>query len=219
MDSLLTNDEIREFLGLDHKLEVCSDAQRFRYEHKEFKDCFGSSFYNQLKTSLAVYNDYSTYLDATSYAQDDVVEYSGKLYVALKATTGVPPSNITNWKPAPKFDSGAEYDYEKFYCTYLGPYLAHVVVRARLPYLRSKLTGDGLIQVNKDGYENASQNSYKALSDRLSTDIDLLYDMVVDYMKDNNSDGKFTISEIITDTDCEDACEDKGSASSIWDVA
>ena len=215
MQSLITNSEIKQFMGLDHDLEICSDAQRFRYEHKEFKDCLGSTFYSTLKTALATYDDYSTYLDATTYAINDVVEYNGTLYIAKVETVGVPPSNITNWKSAPKFDAAATCDYEEFYCHYLGPYLAHCIVRARLPYLRSILTNEGLVQVDKEGLQKASKDAYATLADRISTDIDLLYGMLVTYIKDNNSTGCFDTSLIITN-DCGDDCENKGSASDPW---
>jgi hypothetical protein len=207
--TILQNNDIFKFVGLDNTFSVCSEDIRKRIEISEFSTRLGSSFYTHLLDHLADYSVYTAYTSSTTYAIDDVVQYEGDLYVAKEEVTGIAPSNVSKWKVAPLFKQEEGFcDYNDFYCSYLGPFLAHAVLIDRLPLLKAQITNDGIIEVNNDGFKSVSSASYEKLDVKLTADVQLTYKLLVDYMKENNGDGCYDLFMNIETTTCDTEADD-----------
>ena len=86
------------------------------------------------------------------YAAGAVVAWDGGYREALTLTTQ-DPSHRTDWADAPKFTGPCAGAYAELYCTYVGPYLAFVVLSERYPYIVTQV-GEGGVT-----YEGRSINA------------------------------------------------------------
>ena len=177
--TIMTIEAIKEFTGIGKDFPVLSLIDIRKIEEKEFLDCLGIPFYNDLIAALASYT-YASYSDVTAYVVGNVVEYQGVLYINIVNSTGVIPTNTVNWKPATLFDSGNSCgsEYENFYCNYLGAYLSNCILLRRLPFIHNKIKGEGVISKFGNDYQAVSNRSYEeikgAIRNEIKADLQLL---------------------------------------------
>lgn len=206
---LITNGEVIGFIPfLSTGFQVCNVAEAGAMIRAEFNDCLGMAFYDLLISQLNCY-DYEKYNPETTYNEGDVVGYKGVIYVNVKPSTNVIPSQNDCWKLAPKFKEGecvtvdetigydkngepiiketevCTCDYNDFFCDYLGPYLSYVILRNRLPIIRVRITNDGIMTSNSQSLTSASKDAYSTLRISIDDTISCLFDDMVRYMKEN----------------------------------
>lgn len=199
MKTILQLADLPKFLPIDGNINICDIHQLKRIELKEFKDCLGTAFYNHLLTCLADYTKAKKWVEDEAVVVGDVRVYKDCPYIAIADSDGVIPSNIECWKKAGVFKekcSGVgctDCNYNEFYCDYLGVFLALSLMKQRLPYIRNKITSDGVVKIKTDDYEAVSSASYESLRIQINSDISLTYNLMVDYMKMNNSTGCYNL--------------------------
>lgn len=178
MNKLLSAHEVSSFLEFD--MSICTDAQIFKHVYNEFLLCLGVGFRLHLLNNLADYADHTRYDNDAAYAVDDVVTYKGKLYINIEASTSVLPTVRTNWAGAPKF---TEPCLEELWCNFLGPYLAWVVFRSRLPFLWRRIGAHGLTKLNKSELTSVDYKDYATLLQALMRECEISFENLDHFIK------------------------------------
>lgn len=124
----------------------CPLRELYRIERTEAINCLGVKFWEAMVAAMADYSDATTYTEGTTYEIGEVVLWSNARYrIATKQTT-FNPDYAADWNDAPKFakSGSCAADYEDLFCTFLGPWLAFVVLSERLPYIVTPVTDQGI---------------------------------------------------------------------------
>lgn len=146
MTTLLAPSEIKDFCGVDLRINPCSFRDIYNIEYAEARQRLGIDFYEDLINALADYSAKPEYLAATTYAIDDVVKYQGTYYKALVENTGITPTVAGRWDVADKFTGACAAVYNELWCNYLAPYLANLVLAQRLPYIWTQIKDIGVTE-------------------------------------------------------------------------
>lgn len=206
--TILTPRELIDFASLDNEFPPC-DLKRIRQvEIKVFRDCLGTTLYNEMKASL---NEYpcENYNPSETYSTGRVVVYKGVFYEALEQTQSI-PVNKSYWKKAPKFDKPC---LEELWCEFLGEFLAYSVLIPNMPLLLAKIKNGTIVKIFGKDYQAGSKNDMIMLVDALKDFRDLTFENLVAFVRDNNDDGCYDNFK-----DCE-PCSIRKKRSKGWGVA
>lgn len=146
MTTLLAPSEIKDFCGIDLRINPCSFRDIYNIEYAEARQRLGLEFYNDLVGALVDYSSTLDYNAGTTYAIGDVAKYQGGYYKALEQVTGILPSVLGKWTAAPKFGGSCADAYNDLWCNYLAPYLANLVLAQRLPYIWTQIKDIGVTE-------------------------------------------------------------------------
>ena len=153
MTTLLSPSEIKNYTGVDLRINPCNFRDIYNIEYAEARQRLGLEFYEDLTNALADYSAEPEYVAATTYAIDDVVKYQGIYYKALVENTGITPTVAGRWEVADKFTGACAAVYNELWCNYLAPYLSNLVLAQRLPYIWTQIKDIGVTETddNTDG--------------------------------------------------------------------
>lgn len=184
MRPLISEREVLRYARINDKTATCDIAFICTWEENEFRRCLGMDFFNDLKADLEDYTNVTEWVNG-SYNTGDLVSFEGLIYVAKVNTSNNPMSN--DWELAPKF-SDSEYEY--FWCRYLGPYLANVIMKASIPSMHVYVTASGLQKRNTRDSEAASEAEYHIRQRAFDNTIEVTYNLMLDFVA-NDTSGKF----------------------------
>lgn len=166
MITLLSPSEIKDYTGVDLRINPCSFRDIYNIEYAEGRQRLGIDFYDQLVAAKIDYSATADYVPATTYAIDAVVKYQGGYYVALEEVTGIAPTVAGKWEAAPKFGGDCAGVYNELWCNYLAPYLSNLVLAQRLPYIWTKIQDVGVTE----GEDNTDGKKYDRLQAAINRD-------------------------------------------------
>lgn len=140
---LLTKADIVKYTPVALPFNPCTLREAYLIEYTEAHKCIGEDLWLAMLEALADYSTAQQYSSGTTYQVDDVVAYKGVYKVAIVETNQL-PDFADHWGNAPKFTGDDANDFDELYCFFLGPYLAHVILSERLPYIITQLSDQGL---------------------------------------------------------------------------
>ena len=173
---LLVPSDIAKFTQIQTPFSPCSFNQLYSIEYKEAMGCLGYEFWQTLINAKADFSTVEPYDADTTYNVDDRVSFEGEYKIALVQTSNL-PSVATDWANAPRFAGSCTDSYEDFFCTFLGPYLAHVVLKERLPYIITQITDGGITYKGKS-YSAQDANLINDLTIAVDRDKNLAWKML-----------------------------------------
>jgi hypothetical protein len=185
MSNLIRYNEVIRYSRINENIPSCDIANICIWEENEFRRCLGISFYKILKNDVISYSGVDKWVNEP-YSQGAIVDYEGVIYQAMVNTSLSPESNV-DWKLAPKFNDA---DYEAFWCKYLAPYLANVIIKASLPRMHSYLTAIGIQKRNSRDSEPVNDKEYAIIQRSYENEIDVIYGLMLDFVA-NDDTGKF----------------------------
>lgn len=199
LKGLITEYEIITKSGIDLDFPVCELRVASLIEVNEFNGCLGKEFYKILKSCLSDYNckiwcPKNENNETIQYELGEVVKYKGVLYVSIKSENEAIPSDREWWGFAPKFNTAKKCSaaYEELWCEYLCEYLALSIVKIRLPFIRTKVSKDGIISVHGSDFQAADKHSYQELCNAVDNMIAIVFGVMDDWMKSvNSNDGDY----------------------------
>lgn len=211
MTTLLKSNDINVFVNIpDADLPPCDLKSILQVELREFRNCLGSLFYETLKKDQVDYSAATAYT-AKEYQIGEVAIYQGTIYEATAASETL-PTDVNNWTKAPKFGTQC---YEDLWCLFLGEFLSWSVVRNRIPFLRAKISGQGINTHFGDHFNAASDKSYVTLQKAIDNNIAMAFENMDQWMRQHD-DAETCFGQykgIATDC-CSCGCSEKNSGCS-----
>jgi len=138
----MTVSDVVQFGDVKVPFSFCSIGEVFQIEYREARTCIGMDLYDAMVAAKADYSDVEEYVAGT-YLAGEVVLFEGKYYEALTETIRE-PTVVSDWKVADHFTGPCAEAYEVFYCRFLAPYLAKVVLSEKLPYIVTQISDGGI---------------------------------------------------------------------------
>lgn len=154
--TLLTENDVVLFAPMNYNFPRCDIKTIFLIEQAEARSCLGESHYTELLADLVDYSAAVEYQEGTAYAVDQTVSYKGVYYTSINATNN-PPSYLTDWQYADKFQSATNNDLWPF----LGQYLALVVLKSVIPMTTVDISAQGMVQSKGETFDPASDATVK----------------------------------------------------------
>ena len=149
---LLTPQDVVQFTPLKLPFSPLHFRELYAMEESDSLEFLGE-LWRAMVEAQADYSTAQPYVyRPEGYAAGAVVAWDGGYREALTLTTQ-DPSHRTDWRDAPKFTGPCAGAYSELYCTYVGPYLAFVVLSERYPYIVTQV-GEGGVT-----YEGRSINA------------------------------------------------------------
>jgi len=212
LKAILTQTDVLTFTGLPDDFPKCDMRSIFQTEYNEFINCLGIDFRKYLVSELADYSEAKKYDNKETYVSGDVVFYKG-VYKRVtldddsneQKTTGNIPDDICFWENAPRFKKDCLNDA---WCTFIGPYLSWVVVRANAPFFFTKLTAKGFVKNEGKGFKSGDMKSYQVYSAAIKREITTAFTNMHHFMEHNNETGCYDLYKGLA----EDCCGDCGYA-------
>lgn len=143
----------------------------------------GKEFYQALIADLVDYTGVSQYVAGTTYNQGDNVAYRGIIYTVTAVTSNKIPTVTTDWTQAPKFGTAC---FENLWCNYLARYIALCVIANTIPKIAAKITAEGIVVLEGDGYRAAGKERISDLKAWAAANIEMTWANMVDYIDCNN---------------------------------
>jgi hypothetical protein len=139
---LLTPGDVVRFTPVEEPFNPCSLSGLYLIEYAEATSgtCLGG-LWHAMVAAKADYSAALPYRDQP-YASGQAVSWNGGYRISSIDTTQT-PDHGNDWMDAPKFVGPCADFYADLYCNFVGPYLAHVVLTERLPYLITQITDRG----------------------------------------------------------------------------
>lgn len=166
MTTLLAPSEIKDYTGVDLRINPCSFRDIYNIEYAEARQRLGLEFYSDLINALIDYSATLDYNAGTTYVINDVVKYQGSYYAAREEVTGIAPTVAAKWSAAPKFGGDCAEAYNDLWCNYLAPYLSNLVLAQRLPYIWHQIKDIGVVE----NESNIDGNKYDRLQAAINRD-------------------------------------------------
>lgn len=164
--TLLTPNEVTEYTAVKLAFNACTFREIFTIEHDQADRCLGVDFWEDLKAAVADYSAETTWVSGSTYNTGEVVKHRGIYWMAqADGITSQPATNNNDWEEAPKFDpAGAcAAKYQEAYSGFLAPYLAWTILEEQLPFIRRNITDRGVLEVDGDKYNTASETEMTSL--------------------------------------------------------
>ncbi len=158
--TVMTPSLVVKYANLEVTHPVCDFHQIRTFELSEARRCFGEVLYTAMLEDLAEYPEATEYSSTINYNAGAVVIYDFTLFRALEPSTGVLPVDPTKWELAPRFQTDC---YNVLFCTVMAEYLAWIIVRHRLPFINTKISGTGLVKLKSSSFESANEHDYNSL--------------------------------------------------------
>lgn len=205
----MTPGEVPVYTAIDLPFNVCSFRELFSIEYRQARVTIGFDLWQAMVNARADYSSEPDYSQGATYAEGDVVKYKGVHYRAIEAAEGVTPTNTVKWEAAPKFDESNDCaaKYEKFWCTFLAPYLANLVLAQRLPFIHTRIKDVGVLTYEGNDYDTADVTSYDRLIKALYRDTEIAKGNIehwINYGEHAGSECFKDYKDIITKEDCDD---------------
>lgn len=164
------------------------------------------AFRAHLLDSLVDYSSAKNYDNATVYETGDFVKWDGVIKIVIvddegntQTTTGNIPDDICYWKDADRFSSKC---LNTAWCSFIGPYLAWVAIRANAPFFYAHLTAQGIVINKGSNFDSVDIKNYSIFSAAVKREITTAFDNMDYYMKNNNNVGCFDLYKGISETCC-----------------
>lgn len=191
--TLITEQEVIYYGGISITGSPCSFRNLFNIEYREFRNCLGIDFREDILGAVVDYSSKPNYTSGTTYALGDIVRFNGSYYKAKKETTLI-PSMVSDWEIAPKFSGTCSDLYEELYCMFLAEYLALVVLRATAPFLATQIGSEGIIQFQGTNFKPADEKAVSVLQNAINQQGLIVWNNMVAWIKDDDHNR------------CEEAC-------------
>ena len=152
--TLITAKEVLMFSPEVTGLSESVVRRHIRREEVNFaRKWLGWEFYEDLINDSYDLDSVQDWKEATTYAQNEVVQCYGILYKSTAAgNQGNQPSTSAQWVKISKMKTA---EYAELYDCFLLDYLAYLLSAAAIEYSKP-LTGKGLTDVNNDGEKSSS---------------------------------------------------------------
>lgn len=175
--------DVVQFTPVKFDFNACSFRELARLEQIEAINCLGVEFYEQMLGAIADYSDATEYEASRTYETGNAVYWRGGYRIAKEQTTAN-PDDVTKWQDAPRFTPGGacSTEYETFFCEYLGPWLAHVVLSKRLPYIVTQIRDTG-IEYGGRKINQQDDKRYTSLEAAIFRDREEAYQLMEFYLK------------------------------------
>ena len=177
---LLTKADIVRFTPVALPFNPCTLREAYLIEYTEATSCIGADLWQAMVDALADYSSASAYDSETTYQVGNVVSFKGVYRQATVETSQIPDFS-DHWTDAPKFTGDNATDFNELYCTFLGPYLAHVVLSERLPYIVTQLTDEGITYGGRK-YNAQDAERIKSLERAIFRDREKIYNALKHYL-------------------------------------
>lgn len=168
--------------GISLNFPVCDFNVLAMNEEYEMSECLGDDFYQDILDDLVDYSATEEYSPLTPYIIGNTVWFDGEPFEAIAVVDGIEPPNKDYWKPGRRFES---YCYEDFFCKYLVYYLAHIILRLRLPFIRTKIEGRGTLQYEGSDFKTSDRKDYDSLDAAILRQIQIAQANMLKYLKKN----------------------------------
>lgn len=154
----------------------------FRHLQDDKQGCLGSEFYQALLDNMRTFDQWDS---TTNWDAGDVVIYESQLFEAVINVTGtIPGTDLSKWSPVSKF---ANNDFQELWDEYLGQLLAFMVIHASVFKTAFKMTNQGVMRNRTDGSDPASTDGVKLLKDELMSDVEIMFNRMDKYLRDNKT--------------------------------
>jgi len=191
--------EVIELCDISDYTPACTIKKIASIETKEFRECIGKELYAAMLADLIDYTGTQGYSGTANYVVDDLVMFSGFVYICIANTTGNTPSNLNYWERAPKFTTDKYNDV--WLSGFMGAYIAYAVLNATAAYRETQWTAQGLTVKQGNDFIAASSKSVDRLVSATNADIATNYANMVDFMKQNEAEWAFA-TKIIKPASC-----------------
>lgn len=185
---LMTPFLVIKYSGLYLTFPLCDFSIIDLYEEYEMRECLGEDFYKDMLDDLFDYSDTEEYDVQQDYIIGDTVFFDGQAFKAIAASQGIEPLNTDYWELGKKFNSDC---YEHFFCNYLVYYLALIILRHRLPFIRTKIEGRGTIQYDSQDFKTSDRKDYDTLDASILKHIQISQSNMINYLNKNKTNECF----------------------------
>ena len=167
---MIRPEDVARWTPIELGFNPCTFRELAKIEEWQVINCLGMELRAAMLAGQADYSEVTEYV-AGEYQEGAVVLWRGGYRKALVVTSRT-PDVVTDWADAPRFDPAGECaaTWEAFFCDYLGPWLAWVVLSERLPYIATQVRDTG-IQYGQNRVAMAGE-SYDTLERAIFRDSD-----------------------------------------------
>lgn len=182
--TLMTPSLVIQYSGVSLSFPVCDFNTLAMNEEYEMEECLGGDFYQDMLDDLVDYSNTEEYSPLESYIIGNTVFFDGVAYEAIAVVEGIEPPNKDYWQLGRRFGSDC---YEDFFCRYLAYYLAHIILRLRLPFIRTRIEGRGTLQYEGQDYKTSDRKDYESLDAAILRQIQIAQANMLRFLKKNKT--------------------------------
>jgi hypothetical protein len=147
--ALISNFEIiqKSVAGKEYPMDK---LDRFKdiVESHYMRNCFGKTFYNELKDSVNDWSEINEWTSSGTYNTDSIVSWNGEVMKStIDSNTSEPSLTSTDWIKADKFDTT---EYDTLWKTYLGQIIANKIILECVVPDTYRVNAKGLMKATED---------------------------------------------------------------------